>query len=195
MKTKILIAIASLTLLSGCKNTQSIDQNAFSTQSNISQSAIAESQSLDKASYLGLEHVFGDTASIQSDGKFVLLVFGKNNCQWCDLLKEDIKANYNIQEAILKNFKAYYINLSYSKIHRLNFDGNESQKETAQLGNLYNIRPTPTSVFLDSQGNPAFVLPGYLSPKQMELILDFVATRDYTDPDKKQKLLKILERG
>lgn len=189
---KTLIMLVTLLLLIGCKNRQ-IDQNAFSSQSNISQVAIEKSQNLDQASYAGLEHLFGDTAHITSDQKFVLLIFGKNNCQWCERLKEDIKSNYAIQEALLKDFKSYYINLSYSKLHYLNFDGKKSQKETSQLSATYNIRPTPTSVFLDSQGETLFIWPGYLSPEQMQLVLKFITTKGYENPKDRQEFLKTLQ--
>lgn len=192
MKTKSLLALAVFILFTGCKN-QQIDQNAFSSQSNISQAAIEKSQKLDQASYSGLEHLFGDTGNISSDQKFVLLIFGKNNCPWCDRLKEDIKENYAIQEALLKDFKSYYINLSYSKLHHLDFNGKKSQKETSQLSATYNIRPTPTSVFLDPQGETIFIWPGYSSPKQMQLILKFITTKGYENPQERQKFLKIIQ--
>lgn len=192
MKAKSLIALALLLFFAGCKNNQ-IDQNAFSSQSNISKDAIQKSQNLDQASYSGLEHLFGDTADISSEQKFVLLVFGKNNCQWCDQLKDDIKASYKTQEALLKDFKSYYINLSYSKLHHLNFNGKKSQKETSQLASTYNVRPTPTSVFLDSQGETLFIYPGYLSPEQFQLVLKFIATEGYKNPKDREILLKTLQ--
>lgn len=192
MKTKSLITLAILLFFVGCKN-QQIDQNAFSSQSNISQAAIEKSQNLDQASYAGLEHIFGDTANITSNQKFVLLIFGKNNCPWCERLKDDIKANYAIQEALLKDFKSYYINLSYSKIHHLDFNGKKSQKETSQLSATYNIRPTPTSVFLDPQGETIFIYPGYLSPEQLQNVLKFIATKDYENPKDRENFLKTLQ--
>lgn len=192
MKTKTLIVLAILIFLTGCKNHQ-INQNAFSSQSNISQAAIKKSQNLDQTSYAGLEHIFGDTANISSDQKFVLLIFGKNNCPWCDRLKEDIKTNYVIQEALLKDFKSYYINLSYSKLHHLDFNGKKSQKQTSQLSATYNIRPTPTSVFLNPQGEAIFIWPGYLSPDQFQNVLKFITTKGYERPKDRETFLKTLQ--
>lgn len=192
MKAKILITPAILLFFAGCKNNQ-INQDVFSSQSNISQAAIKESQNLDQTSYAGLEHIFGDTTNITSDQKFVLLVFGKNNCTWCDRLKEDIKANDAIQKTLLKDFKPYYINLSYSKLHNLDFNGKKSQKQTSQLSATYNIRPTPTIVFLDSQGEAIFIWPGYLSPEQFQNVLKFITAKGYENPNDRENFLKMLQ--
>lgn len=192
MKTKTLLALMASLFLAGCKNNQ-ISQDTFSSQSNISQKTIEQSQSLDQASYVGLEHIFNDTSNIASDQKFVLLVFGKNNCPWCDRLKEDMKTNYAIQETLLKDFKSYYINLSYSKIHHLDFNGKKSQKETSQLSATYNVRPTPTSVFLDAQGEPVLIWPGYLSPDQFKSVLTFIQTKAYENPKDREEFLKMLQ--
>ncbi|WP_051420602.1 thioredoxin family protein [Helicobacter pametensis] len=173
----ILLAIA-LIFLAGCKS-ENLDAQNIASKSNISQAEIEKAQHFDKASYKGLEHIFKDTGRIASDGKFVLLIFGKNGCQWCERLKEEIGENKQTQEMLQKDFQTYYINLSYSKIHQLDFDGKKSQAETSRLAREYDIRPTPTSIFIDPQGNVIFGWPGYFSQKQMQVILQFIANKEY----------------
>lgn len=191
-KVTLSFFLAMMFVLAGCKDDK-IDKNTFSTQSNISAEELQKAQNLDKASYAGLEHIFLDTSKIHSDGKYVMLIFGKNNCQWCDHLKDDIKDDKSTQEILLKNFNSYYINLSYSKQHDINFDGKQNVVDTNALAIQYNIRPTPTIVFLDKKGTPIVIYPGYLSQDKLRIFLNFIASGEYLkakDPMQMQQILQ-----
>lgn len=177
-KLGLIFCLGALFLFAGCKN-EKIDKNAFSTQSNISQEELHKAQNLDEVSYAGLEHIFSNTSTISSDGKFVVLIFGKNNCQWCDHLKDEIKDNKSTQEILKKDFKSYYINLSYEKIHHIDFASQKTELNTMQLGAKYNIRPTPTIIFLDKEGKPIIAYPGYLPQDQFRKFLNFIASGEY----------------
>lgn len=177
-KISLIFGLGTLLLFAGCKD-EKIDKNIFATQTNISQEEFAKAQNLDKASYAGLENIFSDTTTISSDGKFVILIFGKNNCQWCDHLKDDIKADKNTQEMLKKDFKSYYINLSYSKIHHIDLVIQKGEVDSANLAAQYQIRPTPTIVFLDKNGKPIVIYPGYLPQDKFRVFLDFIASGEY----------------
>lgn len=186
-----IVGVIGVFLLAGCKSDE-IKEDSFSSGSKISSEHLAQAQSLDKASYQGLEHIFGDTANISSDGKPVILIFGKNGCQWCDKLKDEIKQNLQTQEMLIQNFKSYYINLSYSKIHNLNYNGKLGKIETIELARQYQIRPTPTSVFLDSDGKPIFSYPGYFTQPQMQAILNFISSKEYKKAKTQEEFFKML---
>lgn len=179
-------------LFAGCDNSK-IDKETFSTQSNISQEEIKKAQNLDEASYKGLEHIFSNTSEISSNGKFVILIFGKNNCQWCDRLKDDIKEDKSTQELLKKDFKSYYINLSYEKTHNVDFEGKKEKVNSATLASQYNIRPTPTIVFLDKSGKPIVIYPGYLSQVQFKVFLDFIASGEYLKAKNQQEMHQMLQ--
>ncbi len=193
MRFKLWLLLAIGCFFVACKD-EKVDSNMISSTSNISQEAIEQSKNLDKTSYAGLEHLFGDTERISSNGKFVLLIFGKNNCQWCDRLKDEIKENKETQALLKQYFQTYYINLSYSKLHYLNFDGQESQRDTAELAMEYSIRPTPTNIFLDSHGQTIFSWPGYFSQSQMQTILGFIASKEYLKAKNQKEFFEILDQ-
>lgn len=182
-----------MVLLTGCKDGK-IDENAFSTQSNISQEELQKAQNLDKASYAGLEHLFLDTSKISSDGKYVILIFGKNNCQWCDRLKDELKTNKTTQEILLKNFNSYYINLSYTKEHTLDFKGKQTIVDSATLASQYGIRPTPTIVFLDKNGQPIVIYPGYLPQDKFQIFLNFIASAEYLKAKDQIQMHQMLQK-
>lgn len=198
--------ILSFVLFVGC---DSKDELKISQGSTLSQEQIEAAESLDKKSYEGLEDVFLDTKWINQHGiqgtpfkgeafdknteKIVLLVFGKNNCTYCDKLKDDIKASNELKEELKAHYAPYYVNTSYSKKHILLFDrefffGEEKILSTAELLNAYvksPMRPTPTLVFLNSKGEAIYELPGYLPSdkilKLLKLIHELIASGNDTD--------------
>lgn len=186
------LCFGAFLLFAGCKDDK-IDKDTFAMQTNVSQEEFAKAQNLDKASYAGLENIFSDTANISSDGKFVILIFGKNNCQWCDHLKDDIKADKNTQEMLKKDFKSYYINLSYSKIHHIDLAIQKGETDSANLAAQYQIRPTPTIVFLDKNGKPIVIYPGYLPQDKFRVFLDFLTSGEYLKAKDQIQMQKMLQ--
>ena len=169
------------------------DSLVLSSGNDIDEKTLRDIESMDKVSYAGLENVFLDSKTIDSNGKPTLLIFGKNNCPYCDKLKDDIKTNASMQEILAKNFSAYYINIDYSKLHHLaQFFGKIAPYEmtTLELAQAYQIRPTPTLVFLDSQGMPFFTYPGYLQPKQFSLLLELAKEHIIVQADSTNVLSK-----
>lgn len=191
-KINLIFCLGALLLFAGCKD-EKIDQNTFSTQSHISKEELSKAQNLDEASYADLKHIFSNTAEISPDGKFVILIFGKNNCQWCDHLKDDIKEDKNTQELLKNDFKTYYINLSYSKTHKVNLENLQGERDTMSLATYYNIRPTPTIVFLDKKGKPIVIYPGYLPQNQFKKVLSFITSGEYLKAKNIQELHSMLQ--
>ncbi|MBR2495084.1 thioredoxin fold domain-containing protein [Helicobacter sp.] len=159
----IVCTIALCGMLCGCKD---------------SENTTLQANDLDKKTYAGLEDVFLDTGVIETKGKYMLLVFGANGCTYCENLKSDIKAQLNLREK-LKDFSAYYINTSYSKLHTFRIGEGAMLQEhsipTRKLAEIYRIGPTPTLVFATKDGKTILTYPSYLPPKQFSALLDFIA--------------------
>lgn len=175
-------------LLSGCKDeaSQSID-----------------SSDLDKNSYSGLEHIFKDTKEISPDGKYMLLIFGANGCKYCENLKNDIKQDKALQKTIGEDFSAYYINLSYAKIHNFKIaqesTPNTTQKgikevklPTKKLAQIYAVSPTPTIVLSSKEGQTILQYPSYLPPAQFMALLDFITSEKWREAKDDEKKLNTL---
>lgn len=133
-----------------------------------------DSNNLDSKSYAGLEDVFLNTSEIKGDGKFVLIIFGLNSCKYCEKLKDDLKEFDELREFIKTNFNAYYVNLSYNKMHELTKNKETIKLNTQNLASLYKISPTPTLVFLTQNGEFITSIPSYLPPKKFEDVLNFI---------------------
>lgn len=176
------------------------DSLNLSSGNDIDENTLRNIESMDKASYAGLENVFLDSKTIDTNGKTMLLIFGKNNCPYCDKLKDDIKASAPLQEILTKDFSAYYINIDYSKLHHLTqFLGRSepTQMTTLEIAKVYKIRPTPTLVFFDSMGIPFFQYPGYLRPKEFDLVLNLAKEHKFVQTDSisaiSQQIMQALE--
>ena len=104
-------------IFSGCDD-KKIDSNIISQGSEMSAEAQEKAKSLDKESYKDLADLFLDTATIDFSRE-VLIIFGKNQCKYCDMLKDDIKKSPAIQSKIKEHFNPYYVNTSYDKVHRI----------------------------------------------------------------------------
>ncbi len=155
-----------------------INEDMISSGTGFSKEAQEEANNLDKQSYAGLEDVFLDTKFITPNGKYMLLVFGKNGCSYCELLKQDIKKHSNLKDFIKAHYSAYYINISYSKMHAFKVGIGKKSKEykfpTSELAQIYEVNSTPTIVFANPEGKTIYELPGYMPYKQFLAVLEFV---------------------
>ena len=176
--------ICVFTLL-GCN-----DDNEVKISQGNNAAAIDHAESLDKQSYAGLEDVFLDTKNISTqEDKVTLLIFGKNNCVYCDKIKDDIKANSEIKSLLQDHFIPYYVNVSYTKIHNLNFIDSKKELSSTALMESYvksPMRPTPTLIFLNPKGEVIFELPGYMKPDSILKILQYMQSKQWQDKDQTQ---------
>lgn len=142
------------------------------------ESVIPAASDLDKKSYEGLEDVFSNTDTIETKGKYMLLVFGANGCGYCENLKNDIKHNEVLRTYLKDNFSAYYINISYNKAHTFIIGEDKETKNyiipTHKITEMYRIGPTPTLVLSAKDGRTITIYPSYLPPKQFMALLKFI---------------------
>lgn len=176
-----LLCVFLLTFFAACSDENEVKVSSGNT---LTQEQIDYAQNLDKASYEGLEDVFLDTKDIQSsESKITLVIFGKNNCIYCDKLKDDIKRTPLLKSYLQEHFMPYYVNTSYAKTHTLHFGkdgvGTESLGTNALMNRFVNspMRPTPTLVFLTQEGKSIYELPGYLPPLQILALLEYIDSR------------------
>lgn len=175
----------------GCKD-NNIDSSIISSGSSMSEHALLASQNLDKESYKDILDIVGDNANI-SFNKDVLIIFGKNNCTYCDMLKDAIKTDAKLQSLLKDNFNPYYINTSYDKVHNIIFKDKNISINTGEFASIFSINLTPTMVFFSKDGKVKYMFAGF-SPKINDMIENIIAKSEamgnYSDIDKKlQNLL------
>lgn len=182
-----IVFVVLFSLLFVSCNDNKIDSTLISSGSTMDSNAREAEKNLDKASYADVADVFLDTNEINFN-KDVLIIFGKNNCNYCDSLKDIIKKDENLKQVIKDNFNPYYVNSSYLKIHSINFNDRQSKVNTSDIAQLFAVDFTPSIVFLSKNGDVKYLFPGF-TPKFKDLVLDVVrkdnAMGQYEDLNKK----------
>ena len=194
---RVCIAIFALIFFSGCDD-KKIDENIISTGSEMSAKAMDKAKNLDKESYKELADLFLDTSEIDFSRE-VLIIFGKNQCKYCDMMKDDIKKNPALKAKIKDNFNPYYVNTSYDKIHKLRGFLGESKANanieipTARFAPIFGVNATPQIVFLDKNMKVKYIFAGYTL--KLEKMIDNIVANpapmgNYAHIDKALNALK-----
>ncbi|TLD83894.1 hypothetical protein LS70_003560 [Helicobacter sp. MIT 11-5569] len=164
-----LILLIALFGMYGCQDETSA--NAVTSGTNYTKEQKKAMENIDINSYAEVADVFLETNTIKSNGLPYFLVFSANGCVYCDRLKDLIKENAEIKEFLKENYAPYYINVSYSKTHFVEFI--DKSVVTADLAEKYGVKPTPTLVFLSKSGKELFVYPGFMPKERFQKALEF----------------------
>lgn len=168
MKFLLIVLVVAFSIY-GCQN--ETNANAITNGTNYTREHQEAMENIDINSYAEVADVFKETSLIKSEGKPYLLVFSANGCVYCDRLKDLIKENTDIKEFLRENYAPYYINISYSKSHFVEFL--EKSVQTSDLVKKYEIIPTPTLVFLSANGKELFAYPGFMPKERLQKALEF----------------------
>lgn len=180
-KNHFLICIALMFLFGACQ--EKVDKNVVSSGTNNTKEQLLAMENIDRNSYAEVADVFQETSKITSNHLPFLLVFSANGCVYCDRLKNLIKENSDIKEFLTTHYAPYYINISYTKMHEVSFLN--QTLSTSDLVQKYNIKPTPTLVFLSKEGKELFVYPGFMPKNRFLATLEFLTNPTLTQKDSK----------
>ncbi|MBX7490987.1 thioredoxin family protein [Helicobacter sp. Faydin-H64] len=168
MRSFLVLCIAIFSIY-GCQD--EADANIVTSGTDYTQEQQKAMENIDINSYAEVADVFKETSVIESNGLPYVLVFSANGCVYCDRLKDLIKDNADVKEFLKANYAPYYINVSYSKTHFVEFINKSIA--TADLVEKYGIKPTPTLVFLSKNGKELFVYPGFMPKERFLKALEF----------------------
>ena len=129
--------------------------------------------------------VFQDTAKIGPNGKYMILVFGTNNCPYCMKLKEDIFKSTKFQKRLKNDFSSYYLKTHENLRHKLYHEKEFMDVDTKTMISIYGVTGTPTIIFTDKNGKAVIMVPGYMPTKQFLATLDFMESKKWEGKDRK----------
>ncbi|WP_298368223.1 thioredoxin fold domain-containing protein [uncultured Lutibacter sp.] len=109
-------------------------------------------------------------------------------CGPCKMLDKNTFQNKDVVKYVNENYYAVKFNAEGNET--INFKGNtftnpnfnpksSGRNSPHELSNHFSIRAYPTLLFLDEDANFITPLPGYKTPKQLELYLKLFKTDDY----------------
>lgn len=178
---RVFLIVVMFFVLYGCQD--EVNGNVVTSGTNHTKEQQAEMESVDINSYVEVADVFKETGTIKSDGKPYFIVFGANGCVYCDRLKEIVKENADIKGFLTTNYEPYYINISYFKMHFVEFL--DKSVQTSDLVKRYRIIPTPTLVFLSASGKELFIYPGFMPKEKFQKALGFFKNPDLENMESK----------
>lgn len=84
------------------------------------------------------------------NNKTVLLIFDQESCYYCDLLKKDVLSDSEVQKILNENYTVVIVDVN----------------EEYSLAADHRVVGTPTSIFLDSNGQEIGRIDGYVSSEE-----------------------------
>lgn len=73
----------------------------------------------------------------QSENKTLAIIFDQDSCVYCDILKENVLSDNDVQKVLNENFIVLMVDIN----------------KNPDIAQKYNVYGTPTIQFLDSHGN------------------------------------------
>lgn len=126
-----------------------------------------------KTRVLDIDSVFLDSRDIEIKDKPLMLIFGKNECYYCDVLSASLVSNDTIQGYINLNFAAYYINIDDKKKHSVKYL-NLSRASSLELAKVYELTALPTIIFISSDNKEIMRIVGFPGESRIINLLEFV---------------------
>jgi thioredoxin-related protein len=117
-----------------------------------------------------------DVTEAADAGKHVILVMEMNGCPYCYKMIQDNFADAPYRDFIQEHFEVIALNTKGDREVAVTEDMSMSEKEVAEL---YQVRFTPTLIFLDSGNRPVARISGYRNLEDFKVVLDYVQERAY----------------
>ncbi|MDR2456315.1 MAG: thioredoxin family protein [Deltaproteobacteria bacterium] len=137
--------------------------------------ATLPAQAAQPLEFLGLKEAL---AKSKAEGKFTVLYFWTSSCPYCRYLDAEVLTD----PGVVGDLNQSFVMVSLDK---------DRERE---LASRFRVNSVPRLIFLDSQGEPATVLPGAAEPALFRLFLAFVATNTYRDMEFDEFFDLVLEK-
>jgi thioredoxin-related protein len=126
-----------------------------------------------KNSFLDIAEDVGEAAEA---GKHVILVMEMEGCPYCYKMIKDNFANAPYRDFIQEHFEVIALDTKGDREVAVTEEMSMSEKEVADL---YQVRFTPTLIFLDASNRPVARVSGYRNLEDFKVVLDYVHERAY----------------
>ncbi len=113
-------------------------------------------------------------------GKFLILIFESESCQYCTKLNKEVLNSMDVKEAQIKNgVEIAIINVNGDRMVIDPADGTEMPEK--MLAYVYRITGYPTIIVFDKNNNykKLYVIPGYIPKEDFIALLDYLGTGCY----------------
>ncbi|HEY9165633.1 MAG TPA: thioredoxin fold domain-containing protein [Candidatus Kryptonia bacterium] len=96
-------------------------------------------------------------------------------CGWCKKMESDTYSDQGVKDYLLSNYVLVKLNAESDAKETV-----DSQQVTqAQIAGAFGVDGYPTTIFLDSNGHPITMAPGYMKPDTFIGVLKYIAEDAY----------------
>lgn len=108
-------------------------------------------------------------------GKYILLDVYTEWCGFCRRMIRETYADKRVQEALDQYF--YPVRIDAESSRMVAFQG--ENYTMADLALAFGVQSFPTTIFLNPQGEPVALQPGFIEPGRFHKMLSFVGSESY----------------
>lgn len=83
----------------------------------------------------------------KSENKTLMMVFDQDSCTYCDMFKNDVLSNGDVQKELGENYVVVFVDIN----------------KHPDIANRYKVFGTPTTQFIDSDGKQIGKVEGYVT--------------------------------
>lgn len=120
-----------------------------------------------------LSSTFLDNKNIVIEDKYVLLIFSKDECYYCQILETSIVENASINGYLSINFSPYLINISSDIKHNIPYL-KLSGVSSLDIAKLYGVTSLPYIVFIGLDSEEIIRVVGFPGERRLMRVLEFV---------------------
>ncbi len=112
--------------------------------------------------------------------EYALLIVESDSCIYCKQLEKDIKTNQELGQR-LSQMDLFRINYDSNAKVKYKLLGKEGITTENTLARSLGVNSFPYIFFYDKEGNIILRLPGYVPPKTLSCIIDYVKSQEYQE--------------
>lgn len=109
---------------------------------------------------------------------YAMLIVESESCIYCKQLNKDLESNQLLKEKTIQ-LDVFKIDVDSNGKVKHNFFGKTEITTEKNLAKTLGVNSFPHVVFYNSQGNIILSLPGYIPPKTLACVIDYVKKEEY----------------
>ena len=130
-----------------------------------------------------------EARSIIPKNKYALLIVESKSCIYCAQLKKDLKTEDILKQA-LKGIDLFTLTYENYTPVKTNIGGKIREVSEKELARELRATSFPNLIFYDKNGNLILQIPGYLPPKELSCVINYVKNEVYKKEELKSYMKK-----